>query len=156
PGPCLEVPRVPGAGAPGRRPAPPADARGPDRAEAPARGERLPVLLDELAGRGRGPLYRTGPPGGAARARARVIGRGSRSVRARGKPAGVVLAVAFVLGPAAAATAQLPPPEPPVDQSELVNTLLSGLLGFGDMTGPELQKEVGKVGGIAFREDVPL
>jgi hypothetical protein len=76
-------------------------------------------------------------------------------VRAHGKTAGVV-AIAFVLGLAATAAAQVPPPEPPVDQSELVNTLLSGLLGFGDMTGPELQKEVGKVGGIAFREDVPL
>jgi hypothetical protein len=63
--------------------------------------------------------------------------------------------VALFWGAGALAAPQIPP-DPNVDQSELINTLLSGLLGFGDMTGPELQKEVGKVGGIEFRSDVPL
>jgi hypothetical protein len=67
----------------------------------------------------------------------------------------LVLLAAAWSGAAGIASPQLPP-DPPVDQSELVNTLLSGLLGFGDMTGPELQKEVGNVGGIPFRSDVPL
>jgi hypothetical protein len=45
---------------------------------------------------------------------------------------------------------------PPPDPSELVNTLLAGLLGFSDLTGPELQKEVAEAGGIPFKADVPL
>jgi len=45
---------------------------------------------------------------------------------------------------------------PPVDASDIINTLLGGLLGFKDMTGPELQTEVAEVGGIPFRADVPL
>jgi len=45
---------------------------------------------------------------------------------------------------------------PPVDPSDLINTLLGGLLGFKDITGPELQTEVAEVGGIPFRSDVPL
>jgi hypothetical protein len=45
---------------------------------------------------------------------------------------------------------------PPVDPSDLINTLLGGLLGFKDMTGPELQTEVAEVGGVPFRSDVPL
>jgi hypothetical protein len=63
--------------------------------------------------------------------------------------------VALLCGAGATGAPQIPP-DPPLDQSELINTLLTGLLGFGDMTGPELQKEVGKVGGIEFRSDVPL
>ena len=60
----------------------------------------------------------------------------------------VILAFAGGLG-----TAQEPPP---ADPSDLVNTLLSGLLGFRDLTGPELQREVAEAGGIPFRADVPL
>jgi hypothetical protein len=45
---------------------------------------------------------------------------------------------------------------PPIDPSDLINTLLGGLLGFKDITGPELQTEVAEVGGIPFRSDVPL
>lgn len=45
---------------------------------------------------------------------------------------------------------------PPPDASDLVNTLLSGLLGFRDVTGAELQREVADVGGVPFRSDVPL
>jgi len=46
--------------------------------------------------------------------------------------------------------------EPPTDPSDFVNALLSGLLGFHDTTGPELQREVADVGGIPFRSEVPL
>jgi hypothetical protein len=45
---------------------------------------------------------------------------------------------------------------PPDDPSEILNALLGGLLGFKDMTGPELQKEVAEAGGIPFKADVPL
>jgi hypothetical protein len=40
------------------------------------------------------------------------------------------------------------------DPMELINVLLSGLMGFTDMTGPELQGEVAAAGGIPFRSDV--
>jgi hypothetical protein len=65
------------------------------------------------------------------------------------KPA-VVLAMLLTAGPV---RAQEPPP---VDASDLINTLLGGLLGFKDITGPELQTEVAAVGGVPFRADVPL
>jgi hypothetical protein len=45
--------------------------------------------------------------------------------------------------------------EPP-DPTELINALLVGLMGFTDMTGPELQGEVAAAGGIPFRADVPV
>ncbi|PYQ00043.1 MAG: hypothetical protein DMF82_23185, partial [Acidobacteria bacterium] len=64
--------------------------------------------------------------------------------------AAVLLAALFFAGPVGA---QEPPP---VDPSDLVNTLLGGLLGFKDITGPELQTEVAEVGGVPFRSDVPL
>jgi len=43
-----------------------------------------------------------------------------------------------------------------LDPSDLVNVLLSGLLGFSSMKPEELQQEVAEVGGIPFRSDVPL
>lgn len=46
--------------------------------------------------------------------------------------------------------------EPADPATELVNTLLSGLLGIGDVSGPELQREVAEAGGIPFRSDVPV
>src|SRR6266545_494287 len=52
------------------------------------------------------------------------------------------------------ATAQEPPATDP--NTDLVNTLLSGLLGFPDRTGRELQEEVAVVGGVPFRSDVPV
>jgi hypothetical protein len=42
------------------------------------------------------------------------------------------------------------------DPTDTLNALLGGLLGFKDMTGPGLQKEVAEVGGIPFKADVPL
>jgi hypothetical protein len=46
--------------------------------------------------------------------------------------------------------------QPPDDPSEIINALLGGLLGFREVTGPELQREVAEAGGIPFRSDVPL
>jgi hypothetical protein len=43
-----------------------------------------------------------------------------------------------------------------LDASDLVNSLLSGLMGFEDATGEELQKQVEDVGGVGFRSNVPL
>ena len=48
-----------------------------------------------------------------------------------------LLLAAALAGPATAAD---DPPAP--DASELINVLLSGLMGFTDMSGPELQTEV--------------
>jgi len=64
--------------------------------------------------------------------------------------AGILLAALLAAGPV---RAQEPPP---VDPSDLINTLLGGLLGFKDITAPELQTEVAEVGGVPFRSDVPL
>ncbi|HKC13101.1 MAG TPA: hypothetical protein VKI41_13800, partial [Vicinamibacteria bacterium] len=61
-----------------------------------------------------------------------------------------VLALLLFVAPA---RAQEPPPS---DPNDVVNTLLGGLLGFRDLTGPELQKEVAEVGGVPFRSDVPV
>ncbi len=47
-------------------------------------------------------------------------------------------------------------PEEDLDPSDLVNVLLSGFLGFKEMSAPELQQEVATLGGIPFRSDVPL
>jgi hypothetical protein len=64
---------------------------------------------------------------------------------------------AAVLLAAFLAAGRLPAQEPPpVDPSDIINTLLGGLLGFKDVTGPELQTEVAEVGGVPFRSDVPL
>ncbi|HEY3121971.1 MAG TPA: hypothetical protein VGL15_15205 [Vicinamibacteria bacterium] len=46
--------------------------------------------------------------------------------------------------------------DPPGDPTELINALFGGLLGFSEITGPELQKEVAEAGGVPFRADVPL
>lgn len=44
----------------------------------------------------------------------------------------------------------------PADASDLINTLLDGLLGFRTLTGPELEAEVAEVGGVPFRSSVPV
>src|SRR5258708_28976276 len=61
-----------------------------------------------------------------------------------------VLALLLFVAPA---RAQEPPPS---DPNDVVNVLLGGLLGFRDLSGPELQKEVAEGGGVPFRSDVPL
>lgn len=63
--------------------------------------------------------------------------------------AGLLLCAALLAPPAGAQ-------EPGGDATELIDALLSGLMGFTDMTGPELQKEVAAAGGIPFRSDVPV
>ncbi len=63
-----------------------------------------------------------------------------------------LLACALGLGLAGAAAAQERPPDP----SDLINAVLGGLLGFKEVTGPELQEEVAEAGGVSFRAPVPL
>lgn len=62
----------------------------------------------------------------------------------------LVLLVALQTGPA---QGQEPPASDPAD---VVNALLGGLFGFADMSGADLQKEVAELGGVPFRQDVPL
>jgi hypothetical protein len=62
----------------------------------------------------------------------------------------VVLAAVIVAAPAAV---QEPPAQ---DPTELLDALLSGLLGFREMAGPELQAEVARVGGVPFRSEVKV
>ena len=50
---------------------------------------------------------------------------------------------------------QSPPPRGS-DPAELVNSLLEGLLGFGEMGESELQAEVASVGGVPFKAPVAL
>lgn len=46
--------------------------------------------------------------------------------------------------------------EPQAKPADLINALLSGLLGFREVTPPQLQQEVAEIGGIAFKAPVPL
>jgi hypothetical protein len=61
---------------------------------------------------------------------------------------------------AAGAAGQNPPPErekgPVPEVTDLVNTLLGGLLGGAEVTGARLQDEVAEAGGLPFRKDVPV
>jgi hypothetical protein len=66
--------------------------------------------------------------------------------------AAAVLAAAAGAFLAVGAAAQ----ERPADPTDLINAVLSGLLGFKEVTGPELQDEVADAGGVAFRKPVPL
>jgi hypothetical protein len=45
---------------------------------------------------------------------------------------------------------------PELDAGEIMDALLGGLMGFEELTGPELQKQVAEVGGVPFRSEVPL
>jgi hypothetical protein len=63
------------------------------------------------------------------------------------------LAVWALAGAAPAAAQDIPPSE---DASRIINALLGGLGGFGNVTGEELQREVAEVGGVPFRAPVPL
>jgi hypothetical protein len=64
----------------------------------------------------------------------------------------VACLVVLSLGSATAAPAQERPPDP----TDLINAVLGGLLGFKEVTGPELQEEVVEAGGVTFRSPVPL
>jgi uncharacterized membrane protein len=57
------------------------------------------------------------------------------------------------------ARAQSPPADPPSsveETSDLVNALLSGLMGASSVTEKELEDEVAEAGGIPFRQEVPF
>ncbi len=69
---------------------------------------------------------------------------------------GVSTLAAFLVVVRLAAAPQAPPPEAAPNPSELLDSLLGGLLGFPERTGPELQKEVERAGGVRFRRDVPV
>jgi hypothetical protein len=56
--------------------------------------------------------------------------------------------------PMAARAAQKDPP--PADPSELLETFLSGIGVFREVTAAQLQQEVATLGGVPFRRDVPL
>jgi hypothetical protein len=43
-----------------------------------------------------------------------------------------------------------------LDPADILDALLGGLMGLGEISGPELQKEIADVGGVPFRRDVPL
>jgi hypothetical protein len=47
-------------------------------------------------------------------------------------------------------------PDPSLDPNDMIDVLLSGFLGFTEMSAPQLQQEVATIGGIPFRSDVPL
>jgi hypothetical protein len=64
------------------------------------------------------------------------------------RTAGLFLCAALLVTGAAA---QDPPPG---DATDLINVLLSGLMGVTDMSASELQGEVAAAGGIPFRSDV--
>jgi hypothetical protein len=71
------------------------------------------------------------------------------------------LILAALLGTALASGRESPRAEEthatdPGSVAELVNGLLGSLMGGGDVTGEQLQREVGEVGGIPFRRDVPI
>ncbi|HXK11310.1 MAG TPA: hypothetical protein VMT70_16820 [Vicinamibacteria bacterium] len=70
----------------------------------------------------------------------------------------LALALAVLLS-TTLASAQTPPGDdktPVTEVTDLVNTLLGGLLGTGQVTGEKLQKDVEEAGGLPFRRDVPL
>ena len=73
----------------------------------------------------------------------------------------LIVALTALLCGAPEAWGQTPPPAggsagTAAEAADLVNTLLGALMGPVDVTGPQLQREVAEVGGIAFRRDVPI
>ncbi len=75
--------------------------------------------------------------------------------RGAGRLVAVALAAACLALPPGPAGAQDKPPSG-ADAGDLVNAVLGGLLGFKEVTGPELEAEVAEVGGVPFRTPVPL
>lgn len=65
----------------------------------------------------------------------------------------LLAALVLVAGAAGPAPAQ---ERPPGDPTEIVNALLTGLLGLQPVTEAELQREVAEAGGLAFRSQVPV
>ncbi|HUG54224.1 MAG TPA: hypothetical protein VMR21_11510 [Vicinamibacteria bacterium] len=72
--------------------------------------------------------------------------------RAGARASAALLALVLLAAAGDGAGAQERPPDP----ADLVNAVLGGLLGFKDVSGPELQAEVAEVGGVPFRAPVPL
>ncbi len=68
------------------------------------------------------------------------------------------VALAGLLCGAAGARGQTLPPGggSAAEAADLVNALLGSLMGTGEVTGEQLQREVADVGGIPFRRDVPI
>lgn len=71
------------------------------------------------------------------------------------KRAGLVLACLVLVASGRLFAQEDKGPEP-LDPSDLVNTLLSGLMGFEEMSGDDLQRKVEETGGVPFRANVPL
>jgi hypothetical protein len=68
------------------------------------------------------------------------------------------VALAVLLGGAGGVRGQTPPPPggSAAEAADLVNALLGSLLGPGEVTAQQLQREVADVGGIPFQRDVPI
>jgi hypothetical protein len=67
-----------------------------------------------------------------------------------------LLACLLLAGPLVAQEDGDTNPAEELDPSDLVNSLLAGLMGAQEMSGDDLQKQVEDVGGVAFRSNVPL
>jgi hypothetical protein len=66
------------------------------------------------------------------------------------------VAVCLLVARVGTAGQNAPAQERPPDPTDLINAVLGGLLGFKEVSGPELQEEVAEAGGVAFRAPVPL
>ena len=66
------------------------------------------------------------------------------------------LVVAALLSAAAVAAQPVDDKRPASEVADLVNALLGGLLGGGEVDGARLQEEVAQAGGVEFRRDVPV
>ena len=79
-----------------------------------------------------------------------------RGQAARRRLTAWALAVCLLVVPVSATAQGAPAQERPPDPTDLINAVLGGLLGFKEVSGPELQEEVAEAGGVAFRAPVPL
>jgi len=72
-------------------------------------------------------------------------------------PPGALVLSLLLLGATRPTQAPAPGDKGTVSEvAELVNALLGGLLGGGEVTGARLQEEVAEAGGVPFRRDVPV